>query len=119
MTGLDTTLREQPLVAIPLLFGAGLVTSLTPCVYPLISVTVAYFGTQGRERGVRVMALAETGCAANMSAIERGMASTSRPSTTGTLESHFGTFTRYPFAGCTAPGSLAATAAADASGAAA
>ncbi len=39
-----------------LLLGIGL--NLTPCVYPLISVTVAYFGTQGRRRGARVGALA-------------------------------------------------------------
>lgn len=32
-----------------LLLGLGL--NLTPCVYPLISVTIAYFGGQGRSRG--------------------------------------------------------------------
>jgi hypothetical protein len=29
---LDQALRDHPLLAIPALFGAGLVTSLTPCV---------------------------------------------------------------------------------------
>jgi thiol:disulfide interchange protein DsbD len=43
------------LLAVALL-GLGL--NLTPCVYPLISVTVAYFGMQGRERSARVTALA-------------------------------------------------------------
>jgi thioredoxin:protein disulfide reductase len=38
------------------LLGLGL--NLTPCVYPLIAVTVAYFGTQGGHREVRVAALA-------------------------------------------------------------
>jgi thioredoxin:protein disulfide reductase len=38
------------------LLGLGL--NLTPCVYPLIAVTVAYFGTQGGQRSVRVAALA-------------------------------------------------------------
>jgi len=38
------------------LLGLGL--NLTPCVYPLISVTVAYFGTQGRHHPTRVAALA-------------------------------------------------------------
>jgi thiol:disulfide interchange protein DsbD len=38
------------------LLGLGL--NLTPCVYPLISVTVAYFGTQGGHRGARMAALA-------------------------------------------------------------
>jgi thiol:disulfide interchange protein DsbD len=48
--GLGTTLL---LVA---LLGLGL--NLTPCVYPLISVTVAYFGSQGRRRDAHVAALA-------------------------------------------------------------
>ncbi|MFI5396355.1 MAG: cytochrome c biogenesis protein CcdA [Candidatus Binatia bacterium] len=48
--GLGTTLL---LVA---LLGLGL--NLTPCVYPLISVTVAYFGAQGRRREAHVAALA-------------------------------------------------------------
>ncbi len=39
-----------------MLLGLGL--NLTPCVYPLISVTIAYFGTQGHHRSVRVAALA-------------------------------------------------------------
>jgi thiol:disulfide interchange protein DsbD len=38
------------------LLGLGL--NLTPCVYPLISVTIAYFGSQGRHRESRVAALA-------------------------------------------------------------
>jgi thiol:disulfide interchange protein DsbD len=39
-----------------MLLGLGL--NLTPCVYPLISVTVAYFGRQGHHHRVRVLALA-------------------------------------------------------------
>lgn len=38
------------------LLGLGL--NLTPCVYPLISVTIAYFGSQGRHRETRVAGLA-------------------------------------------------------------
>jgi len=38
------------------LLGLGL--NLTPCVYPLISVTIAYFGSQGRHREARVAGLA-------------------------------------------------------------
>jgi thiol:disulfide interchange protein DsbD len=47
-------------VAVTLLLVAllGLGLNLTPCVYPLISVTIAYFGSQGRHRGARVTALA-------------------------------------------------------------
>jgi thiol:disulfide interchange protein DsbD len=37
------------------LMGLGL--NLTPCVYPLISVTLAYFGSQARERRGRVVLL--------------------------------------------------------------
>jgi thiol:disulfide interchange protein DsbD len=36
----------------------GLGLNLTPCVYPLISVTIAYFGTQGHHHRLRVAGLA-------------------------------------------------------------
>jgi cytochrome c-type biogenesis protein len=42
---------SHPLVALPLLFGAGVLTSLTPCVYPMIPITVALVG--GESTGVR------------------------------------------------------------------
>jgi thiol:disulfide interchange protein DsbD len=45
--GLDAILREQPLAALPLLFGAGLATSLTPCVYPMIPITAGILGGAG------------------------------------------------------------------------
>jgi cytochrome c-type biogenesis protein len=57
--GLDATLRDRPLVAVPLLFAAGLATSLTPCVYPMIPVTAGILGGAGaasRSRG-RTVAL--------------------------------------------------------------
>lgn len=37
--GLTESLNHRPLVALASLFGAGLVTSLTPCVYPMIPIT--------------------------------------------------------------------------------
>jgi thiol:disulfide interchange protein DsbD len=40
------------------LVGMGLALNLTPCVYPLISVTLAYFGGQSRNRRSRVIGLA-------------------------------------------------------------
>jgi cytochrome c-type biogenesis protein len=46
-TGLESTLRYQPLVAVLLLFGAGLATSLTPCVYPMIPITAGVLGGAG------------------------------------------------------------------------
>lgn len=37
--GLGDALRHDPLVALAILFGAGVLTSLTPCVYPMIPIT--------------------------------------------------------------------------------
>jgi thiol:disulfide interchange protein DsbD len=38
---LTEALQHQPLLALILLFGAGLLTSLNPCIYPMIPVTLA------------------------------------------------------------------------------
>ncbi|MGH3847215.1 MAG: cytochrome c biogenesis protein CcdA [Gemmatimonadales bacterium] len=51
--GFDSTLRDQPLTALLVLFGAGLATSLTPCVYPMIPITSGILGgtaAAGRSR---------------------------------------------------------------------
>ena len=40
------TLSGRPLVAVPLLFVAGVLTSLTPCIYPMIPITAAIVGGQ-------------------------------------------------------------------------
>ena len=56
MVGSD--LLAHPLTALPLLFGAGLVTSLTPCVYPMIPITAGVLGgagAVGRSRGRTVV----------------------------------------------------------------
>ena len=45
--GLEATLRDRPLLALPLPFGAGLATSLTPCVYPMIPITAGILGGAG------------------------------------------------------------------------
>jgi len=42
-------LLQQPLRAIPVLFLAGVVTSVTPCVYPLIPITIGILGGAGAE----------------------------------------------------------------------
>src|SRR6185369_17896931 len=58
-TWLDAWLRERGLLAtlaLAALFGLGL--NLTPCVYPLISVTIAYFGGQSGRATGGVLALA-------------------------------------------------------------
>ena len=44
MTGIAETLQNSPLAAIGLMFGAGLLTSLTPCVYPMIPITAGLLG---------------------------------------------------------------------------
>ena len=43
-------LSSNPAAALPLLFGAGVLTSLTPCVYPMIPFTVSFFTNQGGSR---------------------------------------------------------------------
>src|SRR6476469_7182862 len=49
------TLSGRPLVAMPLLFVAGVLTSLTPCIYPMIPITAAIVGgqTAGGARAAR------------------------------------------------------------------
>ncbi len=37
-------LSSSPLTALPLLFAAGVLTSLTPCIYPMIPITAAIVG---------------------------------------------------------------------------
>lgn len=39
-------LSNNPLIAIALLFAAGVLTSLTPCIYPMIPITAAIVGGQ-------------------------------------------------------------------------
>lgn len=60
---LTDSLSTNPLVAFPLVFASGILTSFTPCVYPMIPMTAAIVGGQVANatlsRG-RVVAL--TGC---------------------------------------------------------
>jgi cytochrome c-type biogenesis protein len=53
VTQISDAVQHQPLVAIPLLFGAGLLTSLNPCIYPMIPITagaLAGVNAEGRTR---------------------------------------------------------------------
>jgi cytochrome c-type biogenesis protein len=61
LPGLDTALREQPLAALPLLFAAGLATSLTPCIYPMIPITAGILGGVGAAGRSRRRTAAMTG----------------------------------------------------------
>jgi cytochrome c-type biogenesis protein len=45
-SGLADSLSGRPLAALPLLFVGGLLTSLTPCIYPMIPITVALVGQE-------------------------------------------------------------------------
>jgi thiol:disulfide interchange protein DsbD len=45
-TRIAESLSANPLLAFPLLFAAGVLTSLTPCVYPMIPITAAIVGGQ-------------------------------------------------------------------------
>lgn len=42
--GLSDALRDSPVLALGLLFAAGLLTSLTPCIYPMIPITAGVIG---------------------------------------------------------------------------
>ncbi len=46
------------LVALPLIFLLGLALNLTPCVYPIIPITISYFGSQTGKDGKKPLTLA-------------------------------------------------------------
>jgi thiol:disulfide interchange protein DsbD len=48
---LTAHLSDSPVIAIPLLFLGGVLTSLTPCVYPMIPITAAIVGGQSVVTG--------------------------------------------------------------------
>ena len=51
--GISEALQHNPLVAVALLFAAGIVTSLNPCIYPMIPITagtLAGVNAAGRTR---------------------------------------------------------------------
>jgi cytochrome c-type biogenesis protein len=50
-TQLMARLSSSPWTAIPLLFAAGVLTSLTPCIYPMIPITAAVVGGGSVDRG--------------------------------------------------------------------
>ncbi len=57
MSGLTDALQHRPLVAVPLLFAAGIVTSTNPCIWPMIPITAGTLagvndGSQSRRRTI-------------------------------------------------------------------
>lgn len=54
------SLSTTPWLALPIVFGSGVLTSLTPCIYPMIPMTAAIVGGQATNRALsrrRVVAL--------------------------------------------------------------
>jgi thiol:disulfide interchange protein DsbD len=47
--GLSEALSGSPFLALAVMFGAGVLTSLTPCVYPMIPITSAVIAGTARE----------------------------------------------------------------------
>ncbi|MBI4543079.1 MAG: sulfite exporter TauE/SafE family protein [Gemmatimonadetes bacterium] len=58
--GLTDSLRDRPLAALATLFGAGLVTSLTPCIYPMIPITAGLLAGSARAGRSRARMLGLT-----------------------------------------------------------
>jgi cytochrome c-type biogenesis protein len=58
---LDALPLDSPFRALPVLFGAGLLTSLTPCVYPMIPITVGILGGVGASGRAWPARMAYTG----------------------------------------------------------
>src|SRR5690606_24051480 len=48
---LGQALHDQPLLALASLFGAGVLTSLTPCVYAMIPITAGLIASTAQARG--------------------------------------------------------------------
>lgn len=69
LSGLSDALQHRPLVAVPLLFAAGLVTSLNPCIYPMIPITAGALagveagGGRSRRRTIGLTLTYATGLA--------------------------------------------------------
>jgi cytochrome c-type biogenesis protein len=62
LSNVAAQLSANPAAALPVLFGAGVLTSLTPCIYPMIPITAAIVGGQsmGEVRAPRWRTVALT-----------------------------------------------------------
>jgi thiol:disulfide interchange protein DsbD len=58
--GLTDSLSHSPPAALAAMFGAGLVTSLTPCVYPMIPITAGILAGSAGQRASRLRTLGLT-----------------------------------------------------------
>ncbi len=55
--GLETYLTESPILAVLAAFAGGVVTSFTPCVYPVVPIIVAYIGSSQERSKLRAFLL--------------------------------------------------------------
>jgi len=79
--GLGSLLAQGSFLAYGAAFAGGVLTSLTPCVYPLIPITVSIFGARqagSRRHAVALSALYVLGIAVTYSALGVGAALTGR-----------------------------------------
>jgi cytochrome c-type biogenesis protein len=53
----EASLRNGSLLAYPVAYGAGLLASLSPCIYPLIPVTLGYLGSRRAATKTRAFVL--------------------------------------------------------------
>lgn len=56
----DQALVERPLALTVVAYGFGLASSLTPCVYPMVAITVSVFGASRSKSRARAFALSAT-----------------------------------------------------------
>jgi thiol:disulfide interchange protein len=49
LAGLDKALQGSHLLAFGIVFLGGILTSLTPCVYPMIPITISIIGGQKQQ----------------------------------------------------------------------
>ena len=79
--GLGALLAEGSFLAYLVAFGGGVLTSLTPCVYPLIPITVSIFGARqasSRRHAMALSGLYVLGIAVTYSALGVGAALTGK-----------------------------------------
>jgi thiol:disulfide interchange protein DsbD len=57
---LGSSLQSQPLLALGTLFAAGVLTSLTPCIYPMIPITAGILAGSARQGQTRVRTIGLT-----------------------------------------------------------
>jgi cytochrome c-type biogenesis protein len=88
---LESHMATGSLMAVLVVFGAGVLTSLTPCVYPVIPVTVTYIGGAAAGNRRRAVTLSLT-YVAGLSLVYAGLGVLA-----AMLGKMFGTFTQSPW----------------------